>query len=104
MKEKRKNKYKTENRETKNWRQLEQKRIEEKMSIGTEENGGEEARILKRILNREKRGSTETRRWSKIVKKVEEMEKSGEGKYTEKILANRRKGGIKKEEQRNIEE
>lgn len=32
------------------------------------------------------------------------MEKSGERKYTEKILANRRKAGIKKEEQRNIEE
>lgn len=61
VKEKRKNKYKTENRGTKNWRQLEQKRIEEKMRIGTEEeNEGEEARILKRILNREERGSTET--------------------------------------------
>lgn len=61
VKEKQKNKYKTENRGTKNWRQLEQKRIEEKMRIDTEENGGEEARILIRILNREKRGSTETR-------------------------------------------
>lgn len=61
MKEKRKNKYKMKNRGTKNWRQLEQKRIEEKMRIGTEENGGKEARILKRILNREERGSTETR-------------------------------------------
>lgn len=61
VKEKRKNKYKTENRRTKNWRQLEQKRIEEKMRIGTEEeNEGEEPRILKRILNREERGSTET--------------------------------------------
>lgn len=50
MKEKWKNKYKTENRGTKNWKQLEQKRTEEKMRIGTKENGGEEARILKRIL------------------------------------------------------
>lgn len=32
------------------------------------------------------------------------MEKSGEGKYTEEILVNRRKGGMKKEEQRKIEE
>lgn len=42
-------------------------------------------------------------RWTRIVEKVEEMEKSGEGKYTEEILINRRRG-MKKEEQRKIEE
>lgn len=53
---------------------------------------------------RERKYRNKEHRWTRIVEKVEEMEKSGEGKYTEEILVNRRKGGMKKEEQRKLEE